>query len=489
MQLIRPSIQSKVRYGYYICLILIIAVSLLNYFNLRTIRKKIDFSMIIGQFFDTTLEMRRFEKNFFLYRDKYAYDENVRYTAMAEDILKRNREAIGELSPRTDVGALEETIRSYRSLMERYYIRSRAGVMDPNDAYIIEGKIREYGKRLVTDTEVISQEERKHLQALILSAKRFLLASIGFLVVVGWLTGRFLSFMVVRPLKRLEEGMQKIIDGQFDQLALASKDREIISLNNAFSRMIKELELRQVRFILQSEKLACLGTMVSGVAHQLNNPLSNISSSCQILHEEIEGDDTEYKKELMRQIEGEVDRAKTMVHSLLEFSRKREFKSKPLPLKVLVEDTIRLIRGNIPTKVDISIDIPESIWIIADKQRIEQAIINIVKNAIDAIPEEGRISLTAREDVAGKATVLEIEDTGMGMDPEVIRRIFDPFFTTKDEDKGSGLGLFVAREIVEEHEGSIEVESTTGKGTKFIIRLPVKEALCSGEPTNDNGIG
>lgn len=489
MPLLRPSIQSKVRYGYYICLILIIAVSLLNYFNLRTIRKKIDFSIIIGQFFDTTLEMRRFEKNFFLYRDKYAYDENVRYTAMAEDILKRNREAIKELSSKTDVRALEETIRSYRSMMERYYIRSRAGGMDPGDAYIIEGKIREYGKRLVTDTEVISQEERKYLQALILSAKRFLLASIGFLVVVGWLTGRFLSFMVVRPLKRLEEGMQKIIDGQFDQLALASKDREIISLNNAFSRMIKELELRQVRFILQSEKLACLGTMVSGVAHQLNNPLSNISSSCQILHEEIEGGDTEYKKELMRQIEGEVDRAKTMVHSLLEFSRKREFKSKPLSLKVLVEDTIRLIRGNIPTKVDISIDIPESTWIIADKQRIEQAIINIVKNAIDAIPEEGNIRLTAREDVAGKATVLEIEDTGMGMDPEVIRRIFDPFFTTKDEDKGSGLGLFVAREIVEEHEGSIEVESTTGKGTKFIIRLPVKEALCSGEPTNDNGIG
>ncbi len=481
MPIFESSIQNKVRYGYYICLVLIIIISLLNYFNLKTIRKKIDFSFIISQFFDTALEMRRFEKNFFLYRDKYDYDENLRYTEMAEDILKRNRGAIEELSPHTDVSAMEGTIREYKALMERYYIRSKSKTADPADFYVLESRIREKGKRLVSETEVISVAERKYVQSLIISSKRFLLFAVAILVIVGWLTGRFFSFMVVRPLKRLEESMQRISDGKFDRLSFESKDREIISLNNAFSRMIKELELRQVRFILQSEKLACLGTMVSGVAHQLNNPLSNISSSCQILHEEIEDKDIEYKRELMRQIEREVDRAKTMVHSLLEFSRKKEFKSKPMALKVLVEDTIRLIRGDVPTKVEIVVNIPETIWIIADKQRIEQAIINIVKNGIDAIPDEGRVLLVAMEYPEEKTVVIRIEDTGVGIDEEVIRRIFDPFFTTKEEGKGSGLGLFVAREIIEEHEGSIEVESTAGKGTTFIIKLPVKEALCSGQ--------
>src|SRR3990172_9676035 len=96
---ISSSIQNKVRYGYYFCLVLIIVVSLFNYFNLKTIRKKIDFSFVISQFFDTTLQMRRFEKNFFLYKDRFDYTENVRFTDMAEGILKKNREAITRLVP------------------------------------------------------------------------------------------------------------------------------------------------------------------------------------------------------------------------------------------------------------------------------------------------------------------------------------------------------------------------------------------------------
>ena len=474
---ISSSIQNKVRYGYYFCLVLIIVVSLFNYFNLKTIRKKIDFSFVISQFFDTTLEMRRFEKNFFLYKDRFDYTENVRFTDMAEGILKKNREAITRLVPNADVAALEANIREYRSVMGKYYLQDKTA--DPATAYALEGRIRESGKKLVTATEEISVAERKYIQALIISSKRMLLTSVGILIVVGWLIGRYLSRMVVRPLKQVEDSMQRIIEGKFDRLSIESRDREIQSLSNAFSRMIKELELRQMRFILQSEKLACLGTMVSGVAHQLNNPLSNISSSCQILHEEIEDQDVVYKKELMQQIEKEVERAKNMVHSLLEFSRKKEFKSKPIVLRGLVEDTIRLVQGDIPAKVEVHVDIPDNTWIIADKQRIEQAILNIIKNGLDAIPDEGSISIAAREDVENKTVEMKIRDTGIGIEPEVVKRIFDPFFTTKEEGKGSGLGLFVAREIIEEHEGSIEVDSVAGEGTTFVIRLPLKEALCA----------
>lgn len=236
-----------------------------------------------------------------------------------------------------------------------------------------------------------------------------------------------------------------------------------------------------MRFIMHSEKLACLGTMVSGVAHQLNNPLSNIFSSCQILNEEIEDADIAYKRELMRHIEKEVERAKTMVKSFLEFSRKREFKSKPMPVKGLVEDTIMLVQGDIPANVEVRVDVPDTIWIMADKQRLEQAVLNIIKNAIDAMPEGGMINISSVEDIDNKLVEIRIRDTGMGMDPEVSRKIFDPFFTTKDEGKGSGLGLFVAKEIAEEHEGSISVKSVEGEGTTFIIKLPLKEAICQEE--------
>ena len=362
--------------------------------------------------------------------------------------------------------------------MQRYYGMDKTrGLIE---AYEVEGRIREKGKKIVDATEAISVAERTYIQSLIASSGRVLMLSIAFLVIVGLIVGHYLSRMVVSPLKQLEEGIQKIIDGKFDSLAIASSDREIVSLSNAFSRMLKELELRQMRFIMQSEKLACLGTMVSGVAHQLNNPLSNIFSSCQILHEEIEYPDVEYKRELMQQIEKEVERAKAMVLSLLEFSRKKEFKSKPIPLRGLVEDTIRLVQGDIPSKVAVRTDVPETSWITADKQRLEQAILNLIKNAIDAMPDGGAISISAEEDNENRLVKIRVRDSGIGMDADTVKHIFDPFFTTKEDGKGSGLGLYVAREIVEEHEGSIKVVSAEGQGTTFLIKLPMKEALCDG---------
>jgi two-component system NtrC family sensor kinase len=473
-----PSIQNKVRFGYYFCLFLIVVVSILNYFNLARIDRKISFSFIISEFFDTTLEMRRFEKNYFLYRDEEDFAENLRFTKKAGEIIADNREGIGRLQIRTDVDRLERDIGEYKHLMQRYYSLDKA--RRPVEAYGLEKRIRGRGKMIVEATEAISIAEKTYIRSLVASSKRTLMASIVFLLVVGLIVGQYLSRMVVSPLKQLEDGIQKIIEGKFDSLAIESSDREIVSLTSAFSRMMRELELRQMRFIMQSEKLACLGTMVSGVAHQLNNPLSNIFSSCQILHEEIEYSDVAYKKELMQQIEREVERAKAMVFSLLEFSRKKEFKSKPLPLRGLIEDTIRLVQGEIPSKVGVRVDVPDGCWITADKQRIEQAVLNLIKNAIDAMPDGGTISITADEDSEGKVVKVRVHDNGIGMDAETARRIFDPFFTTKEDGKGSGLGLYVAREIVEEHEGSIKAVSVEGEGTTFLITLPMKEALCDG---------
>jgi two-component system NtrC family sensor kinase len=472
------SIQNKVRFGYYFCLVLIIVVSLLNYLNLKRIDRKIAFSFIISEFFDTTLEMRRFEKNYFLYRDKEDFAENLRFTEKAEDIIGKNREDIKKLQIKTDVYILESDIREYKSLVQRYFGLDKG--RNPIENYGLESRIRTIGKKIVDATEAISIAERNYIQSLIKSSMRDLITSIIVLVIVGLIVGQYLSRMVVNPLKQLEDSIQKIIDGKFDSLSIDSHDREIVSLSNAFSRMLKELELRQMRFIVQSEKLACLGTMVSGVAHQLNNPLSNIFSSCQILHEEIEYADVSYKRELMQQIEKEVERARTMVNSFLEFSRKKEFKSKPMPVKVLVEDTIRLVQGDIPTKVEIRVDVPDNNWIIADKQRLEQAVLNIIKNALDAMPYGGMITISSAEDIDNKLIEIRIRDTGIGIEPETARKIFDPFFTTKEDGKGSGLGLFVAREIVEEHEGNIRVESVEGEGTTFVIRLPMKETLCDG---------
>jgi signal transduction histidine kinase len=316
--------------------------------------------------------------------------------------------------------------------------------------------------------------------------------------------------MVVKPLKSLEESMGVIAEGKFERIAINSKDREIVSLTRAFNKMLKELELHE-RHLIQSEKLASLGTLLSGVAHELNNPLSNISSSNQILMEEFQEAlerksprpwpaDPNFTKELMAQINEQTDRARNIVRSLLDFSRDREFKKEQLSLRKLCEETIQFVKGQMPANIGIVISVPEDISIFADKQRLQQALLNLIKNAVDAIaPGEGAITIKAEKRRAmddiederigiynylkyrGKCTLdqdtvdIEIRDTGPGIPVDIIPRIFDPFFTTKDVGKGSGLGLFIVHEIIEEHDGCIAVDSGPDKGTAFLIRLPIAE--------------
>lgn len=505
MRRYQSSIRQKITLGYYGTVAIVVGLSIFTFLELRFLEKKIMFGEVISEFFDTTLEIRRFEKNFFLYGKQDDYRENARYVEKAQELLEKNLEGLSAIAEQGQISSLGNYLRLYQDLMKEYASsapeegRSMPGAGSAQrriEKTILEGKIRETGKHIITVAEEISKTERKSLQSILYKSQRMLILSIFFLSLLAILIGQVLSRMVVRPLKSLEGSMRQIAEGRFEKVSINSHDREIVSLTTAFNKMLKELELRQ-RHLVQSEKLASLGTLLSGVAHELNNPLSNISSSCQILMEELEEADREYKKELLSQIDEQTDRARNIVRSLLEFSREKEFKKETLPLKSLFEETLRFVKGQVPTKISVTLDIPEDIAIFADKQRIQQAFLNLVKNAIEAVADEGEVIIRAKKHRAvdkteataeiynhmkyrGKCTLegdtvdIEIRDTGLGIPPEILHRVFDPFFTTKDVGKGSGLGLFIVHEIIEEHDGCIAVESERGKGTTFFISLPLK---------------
>jgi len=491
----RPSIRQKITLGYYAIVVIIVGLSIFTFLELRFVEKKIMFGAAISDFFDTTLEIRRFEKNYFLYAKEIDYQENIRYVARAQEILQGNIPGFNTIVLPQHVDSIKTNLTSYRDLMGQYAEGKDRGQHFPG----LEENIRKTGKEIITMSEDISRMERKNLQLLLARYQKILIISIITLSTLAIVIGQILSRMVVRPLQSLEESMGVIAEGKFERVAIDSKDREIVSLTNAFNKMLKELELHE-RHLIQSEKLASLGTLLSGVAHELNNPLSNISSSSQILAEEIEESDTAYKKELVSQINEQTDRARNIVRSLLEFSRDKEFKKERLPLKKILEETIQFVKGQVPTKIAINLSVPDDIIIFADKQRIQQAFLNLIKNAIESIStDEGMVSITAKkrraadkgeEDITGiynylkfrgKCTIeddtidIEVRDTGSGIQPELLPKIFDPFFTTKDVGKGSGLGLFIVYEIIEEHDGCIAVDSEIGKGTTFFIKLPMKE--------------
>ena len=482
-----PSLRRKVSYGYYAVVALLLGLSAFVVVELRLLERRIVAGEALAEFFDATLEIRRFEKNYFLYAQWGDLNESMRYAGRARDLLDRNGASFGAFVPGLLLATLRDRLPRYESLM-RQYAAAEPLATERKD---LEQEVRRAGKEIVTLAEEISGSERRSLQVLLVRYRRGLVGAIVLLSALAIAIGQVLAREVVRPLRSLEQALNNVAEGRYEPVAIGSRDREIVSLTNALNRMLRERELHE-RHLLQSEKLASLGTLLSGVAHELNNPLSNISTSAQILAEEMGTGNGGLAKELVGQIGEQTDRARNIVRSLLEFSRDREFRKEPLLLRPLVEETVRLLKGQIPPGVSVEVAVPAEITLPGDRQRLQQVFLNLVKNAVEAVPpESGRVVVSARRVPAGSAQqtdtalvvhgaglpggdVIEIEvlDNGPGIPPEIRKKIFDPFFTTKDVGKGSGLGLFVVYEIIDEHDGSIVVGGGPGGGTLFTIRLP-----------------
>ena len=480
--------------GYYALAFLVIALSLFTYIELRLIEQKIGVGERIAELFDATLEIRRFEKNYFLYRQVADFQEVSRYASKVDELLESSAADFSGLVLEPQILKVKNEVRAYRALMAEYV---KAGAAETRQTERLEAQIRKVGKDIVAITEGMARAERRLIRATLDRFRATLLISIALLslsmMVIGWM----LSRMVVRPLRHMDRCVEAVSSGRLDRIVVPSEDTEIISITQAFNHMIGELELRQKR-LLRSEKLASLGTMLAGVAHELNNPLSNISLSCQILLEEVGECDPEQGKELLEQIDEQTERARKIVRALLDFARDKPAKREKVQLAALFEEVLLFLKGETPPGVSIVSEIPAEIVLQADRRRLEQAFLNLIKNALEAIGESGEIRINAarhrltRESfVAGQghdtrflgkcypgaeAIDIEIRDSGTGIPTDVLPRIFDPFFTTKDVGRGMGLGLFIVYEIVEEYNGCISVDSEPGRGTAFHIRLPLEPA-------------
>ena len=232
-------------------------------------------------------------------------------------------------------------------------------------------------------------------------------------------------------------------------------------------------ERRIAEQLRQSEKLAALGELVAGVAHELNNPLAGISAFAQLLlEEEVLSDD---QRESARLIKREADRAVGVIRDLLLFSRKAGPSSAPVELNSLIQLTLRLraysLRSSgVELETNLDPTLPE---LAGDDQKLQQVILNLIVNAEYAMrrsPTKRLVIRTARE---GDFVVAEVSDTGAGMSEDTLQRVFEPFFTTKPAGEGTGLGLSVSYGIIEAHNGTITVDSAAGRGTTFRIVLPV----------------
>jgi two-component system, NtrC family, sensor kinase len=238
-------------------------------------------------------------------------------------------------------------------------------------------------------------------------------------------------------------------------------------------RMQKELEETHLK-LLHAEKMASLGKLAAGVAHEINNPLGGILIYANVLFEETSPEDP--RRADLKQIVDQTMRCKEIVKELLDFSRQTTHCWVQCDINQALQQTVSLL-GKQALFHDIQIikEIdPHLPQIIADPGQLNQVLINLMTNAVDAMEGKGVLTMRTYFLPDEERIGLEIADTGYGIHSENLSRIFDPFFTTKDIGKGTGLGLSTVYGIVEEHGGTIEVESTVGQGTTFILRLPVR---------------
>jgi two-component system NtrC family sensor kinase len=307
----------------------------------------------------------------------------------------------------------------------------------------------------------------------------------------------FATSRIINPVQKMVIATKKIAKGDLShRVEVRSKD-EVGYLADSFNQMTKNLKVANEKLIewgktleqkveertkelkemqghlIQSEKLASLGKLAAGIAHEINNPLGGILIYSHLLLEDVDKNSPHYEN--LNKIVKETSRCKDIVKGLLEFARPKEPETSQINIDDIVESSLAIMERqalfqNIKIKKSYTSDLPK---IVADSAQLQQVFMNIILNAAEAMDGNGVLSLSTSLDGDKKYIEVKFSDTGHGIKEEDMKRLFEPFFSTKEVGKGTGLGLAISYSIIQKHQGTIEVQSRVGKGSTFTVKLPV----------------
>ena len=324
--------------------------------------------------------------------------------------------------------------------------------------------------------------EPVHQQVAIV-ARRAALVAIILMLFNSALTALYVETLI-RPILNLNETMKRAGRGDLSVRSVVRSGDEVGELSEAFNRMMDELEAATEREKVQraqlahTEKMVAVGTLAAGVAHEVNNPLSGVLACLENLRQDP--DDDEMRRRYIELAEDGLKRIEHTVANLLNFSRQREIRPEPTSINHNLRHVAELVgyqlrRSNVDVHFDLDRKEP---LVMADHFQMEQLFLNLVLNAIEAMPDGGTLFLRTHLDEG--QVVAEVRDTGTGIPEDIRDRIFDPFFTTRDVGEGTGLGLAVSDSIVAAHGGNLEVDSRVGHGSTFRVRLAATPIAAAG---------
>ncbi len=444
----------------------IILIGFFAFQNMNLVLTKLRFVEIADDLNASFLTMRLSEKNYFLYHDRKALSEILEKITATEQTLAAERGNIIPAIGETDLRKLETLLQDYAAAI------GTAGAGTPPDAEQ-EAKIRSEGRRLKEYAESITRLERTRVNGIILNSKRILMFSFWAILASALLISHFISQKIVRSLRQIETMTKSISEGNFAQVANVRPRDELGAVIDAVNHMSEELAHREEQ-IIQSKKLASLGILTAGVAHEITNPLNNISMIAQTYDELYPHLSEEERTSMMQKVDAETERIRKIVKNLLDFSKPKDANPRDADINAVVQKTLTLVQNmidvqNIETTVKLGEGLPR---LFIDEHQVQQVLVNLVTNAVQAMTAGGRLFIASRLGKGGESVEITVKDTGKGIAPEFLPHIFDPFFSTKGEG-GTGLGLSVSYGIIKNHQGEIRVESKVGVGTTFTVELPV----------------
>jgi signal transduction histidine kinase len=466
----RPSISIRTRLsiGFFLWFILSLGITLVSILTASRIESKLHFLEATGRYSFEIQQARRFEKNYFLYQTNL--EDALEHIHNARDILRREGDNIVAVVGMKELHTMTHHLTRYEQVLG-----SLKDPTPPPEDLDIEAKLREHGSQMVTEADQLLAKERQTVNAMLVVSQRIPLAFLLLLILFMTYFSIVVARQVLAPLNRMMRALRRIADGDLTPITPQKAYRDEFSqLAMAMNHMMVQL-IRRHEMLAQAHKLKAVGTLTAGVAHELNNPINNIMLTSNVLRDDYQELPDDERLEMVDDLVNQSERAQRIVRNLLDFAREGEIEADAHEVQDIIEDTLRLATNQIKlSKVKVKGELdPNLPPIYGDRQQLEQVFLNIVLNALDAMPQGGALSISCSNTSDRELVTVDFTDTGVGIPEHRIADVFTPFFTTKPGATGTGLGLSVSLGIIRQHGGDMKVRSQVGEGTTFSVLLPV----------------
>lgn len=488
-------IRDKLFFAFGLYIVLVIMGGVLTYNELRAISKGLKLVEKADDITNTVLEVRRYEKNFLLFKDEESLGELKEYLGMLKNNIDNIKSEIISEMGENNYSIMKEEITGYEQLVNNLTENLKS------KDYI--DRMRLKARNIQTFTETLSKEERADIEKRLRVSVNLLLFGFLTVIILGAIINMKLARSIATPIIRLEEITKKIAIGDFtEHIEVKGKD-EIASLELSFNQMedrlkdamsslelaLKNLHDKQSQLV-EAEKLATIGKFSAGVAHEINNPIAIINEKAGLMKDILEmTEDFRHKEKFLNLINAifdSVSRCRTITHRILGFARRTDITPEFININDAIKEVIgfvekELLYRSINLVMKLKEDLPK---IKSDKGQLQQVFLNIIRNAIDAVEDGGIVEISTDIKDENMARIF-FKDNGHGIPEENLKHIFDPFFTTKEREKGTGLGLSISFGIIINLGGNILVESKVNKGTLFTVEIPLDSEITRNEFINE----